>query len=79
MGYANAQRAMNYIRTIIEFISQEEHRNVVVGFGLVDEPLLDPIWMNNLLTLYLEAHDMIRDITGYGEGNGPVRFASYFR
>ncbi|KAF8270225.1 glycoside hydrolase superfamily [Lactarius quietus] len=51
MGLANAQRTLDYIRIITEFISQPEYRNVV--------------------PFYLQAHDMIRNITGYGEGNGP--------
>ncbi len=37
MGMANAQRAMNYIRIITEFISQPEWRNVVVMFGIMNE------------------------------------------
>lgn len=79
MGYANAQRALSYIRTITEFISQKEYQNVVVGFGILNEPILDVIGIDNLLSFYLEAHDVIRNITGYGEGNGPVCFVSYFR
>jgi glucan 1,3-beta-glucosidase len=51
----------------------------VVGFGILNEPLVPIVGMNDLLSFYLEAHDMIRNITGYGEGNGPVCFISYFR
>ncbi|KAF9058678.1 glycoside hydrolase superfamily, partial [Rhodocollybia butyracea] len=71
MGIANAQRALNYIRILTEFITQEEFLDVVPVFGIVNEALLTTIGMNQLSEFYLEAHDMIRGITGLGEGHGP--------
>ncbi|KAG2741648.1 glycoside hydrolase [Suillus brevipes Sb2] len=77
MGVANAQRALGYIRIIAEFISQPEWRNVVPVFGIMNEARVAVIGMDQMTslqvftTLYLRAHDMIRNITGYGEGNGP--------
>ncbi|KAJ7624672.1 glycoside hydrolase superfamily [Roridomyces roridus] len=71
MGVANAQRALDYIRTITEFISQPEWKNLIPVFGIVNEALLHTIGRPQLTSFYLEAHDMIRGITGYGEGNGP--------
>ena len=38
MGLANAQRSLDYIRIIAEFISQPEYRDVVVMFGITNEP-----------------------------------------
>ncbi len=38
MGIANAERALDYIRIIAEFISQPEYRDVVVMFGITNEP-----------------------------------------
>ena len=38
MGIANAQRSLDYIRIIAEFISQPEYRDVVVMFGITNEP-----------------------------------------
>lgn len=38
MGLANAQRSLDYIRIIAEFISQPEYRDVVVMFGIANEP-----------------------------------------
>ena len=38
MGYANAQRSLDYIRIIAEFISQPEYKDVVVMFGITNEP-----------------------------------------
>jgi hypothetical protein len=35
MGIANAQRGLEVIRTIVEFISQPEYKDIVVMFGLV--------------------------------------------
>jgi glucan 1,3-beta-glucosidase len=39
MGYANAQRTLNYIRIIAEFISQPQYRDVVPIFGIINEPV----------------------------------------
>ncbi|OAX37313.1 glycoside hydrolase [Rhizopogon vinicolor AM-OR11-026] len=71
MGVANAQRALGYIRTIAEFISQPEWRNVVPVFGIMNEAKVTVIGMDQITSFYLQTHDMIRNITGYGEGNGP--------
>ncbi|KAI6101447.1 glycoside hydrolase family 5 protein [Pisolithus croceorrhizus] len=71
MGVANAERALNYIRIITEFISQPEWQPVVPVFGIVNEALDSTIGMDQITAFYLRAHDMIRNITGYGEGNGP--------
>lgn len=38
MGYANAQRSLDYIRIIAEFISQSEYKDVVTMFGITNEP-----------------------------------------
>lgn len=40
MGIANAQRGLEVIRTIAEFISQPQYTSVVTMFGLVNEPQL---------------------------------------
>lgn len=71
MGLANAQRALDYIRIITEFISQPEWVDVVPVFSIVNEALLTTIGRDQIITFYLLAHDMIRNITGYGEGHGP--------
>ncbi|RDX49667.1 glycoside hydrolase [Lentinus brumalis] len=68
MGIANAQRTMDYIRYIVEFISQKEYEDVVPMFGIVNEPLLEVIGRDQLTRFYLQAHDMIRNITGIGKG-----------
>ncbi|EJD40547.1 glycoside hydrolase [Auricularia subglabra TFB-10046 SS5] len=68
MGYANVQRGLGYIRYITEFISQPQYSNVVTMFGIVNEPTAD---VDALRNFYLEAHDVIRSITGFGEGKGP--------
>jgi glucan 1,3-beta-glucosidase len=38
MGYANAQRTLDYIRIIAEFISQPQYSGVVTMFGILNEP-----------------------------------------
>ncbi|KAJ7094548.1 glycoside hydrolase family 5 protein [Mycena belliarum] len=71
MGLANAERTLYYIRVLTEFISQPAYRDLIPIFGIVNEPLLGIIGRDQLTSFYLEAHNMIRDITGFGEGNGP--------
>jgi glucan 1,3-beta-glucosidase len=51
MGLANAQRTLDYIRIITEFISQPEYRNVVPMFGIVNEALVSTIGQNELTSL----------------------------
>lgn len=43
MGYANAQRTLDYIRIITEFISQPQYSDVVVMFGILNEPRGSPL------------------------------------
>jgi len=71
MGIANAQRTLDYIRIITEFISQPEYRDLIPIFSIVNEALISTIGRPQLTAFYLHAHDMIRGITGYGTGNGP--------
>ncbi|KAH7103862.1 glycoside hydrolase family 5 protein [Auriculariales sp. MPI-PUGE-AT-0066] len=69
MGYANAQRTLDYIRIITEFISQPQYKNVVPIFGIINEPRPAQTYLSQF---YLEAYTMIRGITGVGAGNGPI-------
>ncbi|PPQ71289.1 hypothetical protein CVT26_011939 [Gymnopilus dilepis] len=68
MGLANAERTLYYIRVLTEFISQPEYRDVVTMFGIINEPTIS---QDALTSFYLQAHTMIREITGLGEGHGP--------
>jgi len=40
MGVANAQRSLDYMRIIVQFISQPQYTNVVPMFGIVNEPFV---------------------------------------
>ncbi|KAJ7066845.1 glycoside hydrolase family 5 protein [Mycena belliarum] len=71
MGVANAQRTIDYIRIIAEFIAQPEYKEVVGMFGVINEARLMVIGRPQLTAFYLQVHDMIRNITGRGEGKGP--------
>jgi glucan 1,3-beta-glucosidase len=51
MGLANAQRSLDYMRTIVEFISQPEYVNVVQIFSPVNEALLLDIGIDMLARL----------------------------
>ncbi|KAL7414386.1 glycoside hydrolase superfamily [Mrakia frigida] len=71
MGIANAERTLSYLRTIAEFISQPEIKDVVPIFGIVNEILWAEIGEAPVKSFYLEALQTIRDATGTGAGNGP--------
>lgn len=43
MGIVSAQRTLNYVRTLTEFISQPEYQNVVPMFSILNEPKTGPI------------------------------------
>ncbi len=51
MGYANAQRALEYMRIITEFISQPEYKNVVTMFSFLNEALISTIGVNQMSEL----------------------------
>ncbi|KIJ51370.1 glycoside hydrolase family 5 protein [Sphaerobolus stellatus SS14] len=71
MGLANAERMLGYIRTITEFISQPQYVNLIPIFGVLNEPLLTTMGRSTLDSFNLEAHNLVRSITGFGEGKGP--------
>ncbi|THH06748.1 hypothetical protein EW145_g3869 [Phellinidium pouzarii] len=75
MGYANAQRSLDYIRIFAEFISQPEYKDVVVMFGITNEPQPSTFGMDQLKRYYLQSYDLVRTAGGTGAGNGP--FVSY--
>ncbi|KAM0747725.1 glycoside hydrolase [Meredithblackwellia eburnea MCA 4105] len=71
MGVANAQRTLNYIRTLTEFITQPEYVNVIPMFSVLNEPYAATIGVDVLRHFYLETYNLVRGISGIGEGNGP--------
>ncbi|GAA6064426.1 hypothetical protein JCM10212_001201 [Sporobolomyces blumeae] len=71
MGVANAQRTLAYIRTITEFISQPQYRNVVPMFSVLNEPYAATIGVDVLRHFYIESYEMMRAIGGTGTGKGP--------
>ncbi|KAF8436891.1 glycoside hydrolase family 5 protein [Boletus edulis BED1] len=71
MGFANAQRSLDYIRIIAEFISQPEYRDVVVIFGITNEPQGPIIGQDALSRYYFQAYQNVRLASGVGEGKGP--------
>ncbi|WVR09255.1 hypothetical protein IAU60_006320 [Kwoniella sp. DSM 27419] len=72
MGIANAERSLETIRTITEFISQDGIKQVVPLFGLVNEVMAKTVSKEALAKFYYQAYSMVRGITGYGAGNGPI-------
>jgi len=72
MGVANAQRTLNYIRTLTQFISQPQYVNVVPMFSVLNEALTQKIGVTEMRSFYLQVYQMMRGITGYGLGKGPM-------
>jgi len=48
MGLANAERSLDYIRILAEFISQPQYKDVVVMFGIANEPQGSTVGQDNL-------------------------------
>ncbi|CAG7853930.1 Probable glucan 1,3-beta-glucosidase D; AltName: Full=Exo-1,3-beta-glucanase D [Serendipita indica DSM 11827] len=72
MGIANAQRTLDHIRIIAEFISQPEYSNVVPFFGILNEPRSGSAYsLETIQSFYAEAYRIIRNASGNGAGNGP--------
>ncbi|KAG8905076.1 hypothetical protein FRB99_000724 [Tulasnella sp. 403] len=71
MGYANAERGLDYMRIIVEFISQPEYKNLIPLFGVMNEARTADIGMDVIGSFYLHMHDVLRNVTGIGAGNGP--------
>ncbi|TFK22497.1 glycoside hydrolase [Coprinopsis marcescibilis] len=71
MGIANAQRLLYYLRILTQFISQPQYKDLIPMIGIVNEPESRATGQDALRSFYLEAYRIIREITGYGEGNGP--------
>ncbi|KAF7338687.1 Glycoside hydrolase [Mycena venus] len=71
MGIANAQRSLDYVRILAEFISQPEYKDIVVMFGITNEPQGTAITQNVLARYYLQAYNNVRLASGIGQGNGP--------
>ncbi|KAJ7837018.1 glycoside hydrolase family 5 protein [Mycena olivaceomarginata] len=71
MGIANAQRSLDYIRILAEFISQPEYKDVILLFGVTNEPQGNSITQDILSRYYLQAYNNVRLASGTGAGNGP--------
>ncbi|KAK7031276.1 hypothetical protein VNI00_013527 [Paramarasmius palmivorus] len=68
MGLANAQRTLDYIRIIAEFIHQPQYRDVVTMFGVLNEPREPFIGAEQLEAFYAEAYRIVREVTGSDAG-----------
>jgi len=51
MGIANAQRSLNYIRTLAEFISQSEYSPMVQIFAIANEVAISNIGIPEVRSL----------------------------
>ena len=51
MGLANAQRSLDYIRILTQFISQPEWKEVIPLWGIINEPFVNRIGQQQVQTL----------------------------
>lgn len=51
MGVANAQRTLDYIRIITEFITEDQWNMVVPVFGIINEALVQTIGISQMTSL----------------------------
>ncbi|KAI0628401.1 glycoside hydrolase [Trametes polyzona] len=72
MGLANAERSLDYMRIITEFISQPEWKDLIPVFGLINEPFMGKLSRPVVESFYYKAYQMVRGVTGIGAGNGPI-------
>ncbi|KAK7035721.1 glycoside hydrolase [Favolaschia claudopus] len=72
MGIANAQRSLDYIRILSEFISQPQYKDVIPMFGVTNEPQGNSITQDILARYYLQAYNTVRLASGIGQGHGPM-------
>ncbi|GAA95847.1 glycoside hydrolase family 5 protein [Mixia osmundae IAM 14324] len=79
MGISNAQRALNYVRTLTEFISQPAYASVIPMFSYLNEARMDSATQGNALigvtelkSYHYQVYQLVRSITGTGEGSGPL-------
>ncbi|KAI0333252.1 glycoside hydrolase [Cubamyces sp. BRFM 1775] len=72
MGLANAERSLDYMRIIAEFISQPQWKDLIVIFSMINEPFMAKIGRPPVESFYWHAYQMARGVTGTGAGNGPM-------
>ncbi|KAL0575635.1 hypothetical protein V5O48_006339 [Marasmius crinis-equi] len=69
MGYANAQRTLDIIRVMAEFVAQPQYRDVVTMFGPLNEPRGNGlIPKDSIASFYAQAYKIIREASGDGQG-----------
>lgn len=72
MGLVNGVRTLEYVRSLTEFVSQDQYKDVVTMLSLVNEVQASVVGFNAIASFYYQAYDLIRSITGYGAGKGPI-------
>ncbi|KAM0787134.1 hypothetical protein ACM66B_006385 [Microbotryomycetes sp. NB124-2] len=72
MGVTNAQRTLNIIRALAEFVSLPENAPVIPMMTVLNEPFMRTTGVHALRTFYLEAYRTIRRASGMGIGHGPM-------
>lgn len=53
MGVANAERTLDVIRVMTQFVSQPQYKDVVTMFGILNEPQGTQVGQEQLSRLYV--------------------------
>jgi glucan 1,3-beta-glucosidase len=72
MGLVNAERSLSYIRTLAQFIAQPQYAPIASMFHVANEVAMLNIGEIQTKSFYVEAYNLVRNITGIGAGNGPM-------
>jgi glucan 1,3-beta-glucosidase len=74
-GLVSADRTLDIIRTLTEFITQPSVANIIPAFGVLNEPNIPVgIGLTAIQSFYAEAYNTVRNVTGLGQGKGPMIF-----
>ncbi|CAG8461457.1 8455_t:CDS:2 [Ambispora leptoticha] len=72
-GTANAERTLRIIQTMATFFNQPQYQHVTPMFGVLNEPRInyDSLTFSGVKQFYLDAYNIIRNITGTGQDFTP--------
>ncbi|KAI9602762.1 hypothetical protein H4Q26_002061 [Puccinia striiformis f. sp. tritici PST-130] len=67
MGITNAQRTLNYDRTVTQFISQSQCKHVILMFPVLNEAQTGIIGVGAMRSGYYQVYQMLRNIGVQGQ------------
>ncbi|MCO5614260.1 hypothetical protein L7F22_068540 [Adiantum nelumboides] len=72
-GWLVIERTLDVIRVFLSSSASQRSQRLSPAFGILNEPNLPVgIGMDNIRRFYVETYAMFRNITGFGDGKGPM-------